>query len=112
MSRFALCTILAVLFISCVHSQLVGGYNPVSEDRYNEFIETINGFTHTGELAGAKLLKVNCAMSQVVAGANYIVNGEWQIGNEKKNCLIKYSRDLDGNHQVREVKCGVSGCSI
>lgn len=111
MSRVVLCTILAVLFVSCVHSQIAGGFNPLSEDRYNELIETINGLTHTGELAGAKLIKVNCATSQVVAGANYIVNGQWKIGDDKKDCLIKYSRDLDGNHKVTEVKCGVSGCT-
>lgn len=110
MSRFVLCTILAVAFVSCVHAQLAGGFNPVASEKYNELIETINGFTHTGELSGAKLIKVNCATSQVVAGANYIVNGEWKIGDDKKNCLIKYSRDLDGNHKVNEVKCDVSGC--
>lgn len=110
MSRFVLCTILAVAFVSCVHSQLAGGFSPVAMEKYNELIETINEFTHTGELSGAKLIKVNCATSQVVAGANYIVNGEWKIGEEKKNCLIKYSRDLDGNYKVNEVKCDITGC--
>lgn len=110
MSRFVLCTILAVVCFSCVYSQLAGGYNPVSADKYSELIETINGLTHTGEIANAKLVKVNCATSQVVAGANYIVNGEWQIGSEKKNCQVKYSRDLSGNVKVNEVKCGIDGC--
>lgn len=110
MSRFIVCTILAVVCISCVYSQLAGGYNTVPADKYNELIETINGVTHTGEIADAKLLKVNCATSQVVAGANYIVNGVWKVGNEEKNCEMKYSRDLDGHIKVNEVKCGIKSC--
>lgn len=112
MSRFVLCTILAVVFISCVHSQLAGGYNAVPADKYNELLETINGLTHTGEIAGGKLVKVKCATSQVVAGANYIVIGDWQVGAETKNCEIRYSKGLDGNVKVNEVKCGITGCGI
>lgn len=110
MSRFAVCTILAVAFISCVYSQVAGGYNAVPADKHGELIEQINSVKHTGEIADGKLIKINCATSQVVAGANYIVNGVWKVGDDEKNCQIKYSRDLDGHIKVNDVKCGIKSC--
>lgn len=104
MSRLVLCTVLAFFVIGCVQAQF-GGYSHVPEHKYGNLLQTINGLTHAGEFAGARLVKVNCAVSQVVAGFSYIVNGEWQFGSTQKTCSINYTENLKDEIIVHSINC-------
>lgn len=112
MARTALYTAVIISVIGLVCSQILGGYHLVETDRYPDLLEEVNGITHTGDFSGARLNNIKCAASQVVAGANYVVTGDFKVGDEEKMCTLKYSRDLKGQITVTAVDCDkTSSCS-
>lgn len=105
MARIILYTAFVVLVFGFAQAQLLGGFNRVATENHQSLINKVNTLTFADELIGAFLTDIKCADSQVVAGANYIVNGVFQQGSEQKVCIVKLSEDLQGNLQITSVDC-------
>lgn len=108
--------IFAILFICISHilfanAGLPGGYSPVAESQLGSLqakLQNSNFQTALGTKdSGAKVVKINSAYQQVVAGMNYQINATVLVNKEPQNCCFEIFQSLPPvSIKVNCAQCG------
>lgn len=112
MSRSILFFASLIVVVAVIQGQLIGGYNPLAEDRHVALLETVNKNSNlfTDDLLEYRLITIKCAHSQVVAGTNYKLIGEFERGSDRKVCELVLSENLNGEVVGVRTDCSVTVC--
>lgn len=98
---------LTFLVIGYSNAQMPGGYSPVDPSDYGDLENEVNTHVIAAGLTNfSRLVKIESAEKQVVAGTNFRITGIFKTkSGSSSRCTIVIYRDLHQNYSVTSSTC-------